>query len=310
MALDPQVAQLLKSFESMDIPPVHEMPVEQARELTGALAGMMGDPEPVPFVEDRTVPGPDGPIPVRLYSLGAGPSLPVLVYFHGGGWVTGDLALVDSLCRALVNRAACAVLSVDYRLAPEHPWPAGLEDCFAAVRWVAEHAGELGLNSARLAVGGDSAGGNLAAAVCLKARDRGGPPIAFQALLCPILDCSFDTASYRENGEGYFLTAATMHWFWDQYLAGRADGSDPAASPLRASDLTGLPPALIITAEFDPLRDEGEAYGARLEAAGVPVTVRRWEGQIHAFLTMGLLVDDSQEGIDAVATALRRALET
>jgi acetyl esterase len=200
------------------------------------------------------------------------------------------------------------VVSVDYRLAPEHKFPAAAEDAYAATQWVADHADELGGDPDRIAVAGDSAGGNLAAVVALMARDRGGPPLRFQLLVYPVTDFSFDTDSYRENAEGYFLHRASMEWYWRQYLASDDDGIDPYASPLRADDVTGVPPAMVITAEYDPLRDEGEAYGRKLADAGVDVSIRRFDGMFHGFFSMGAFLDGAKQATDDAHAALRDAL--
>ncbi len=268
------------------------------------------DLEPIDRVEDRRIPGPAGEIPVRIYRPASPGPLPALVGFHGGGWVIGDLDGYEGMCRHIANSVGCLLVSVDYRLAPEHPFPAAAEDAYAATCWVAEQATELGADPRRLAVAGDSAGGNLAAVCALMARDRGGPDLVFQLLIYPVTDCSFDTPSYRENAEGYFLKAVTMRWYWRQYLGDSADGSDPYASPLRAPDLSHLPPALIITAGYDPLRDEGEAYGRRLQAAGVDATVRRYETMFHGFFGFGLLLDAALPANEDAFAALRAAFGT
>jgi acetyl esterase/lipase len=257
-------------------------------------------PQPTAQVEDRTVPGPDGDIPIRVYRPDVGGSLPILVWYHGGGWVIGSIETHDTTCRALANLTPCIVVSVEYRLAPEARFPAAPEDCYAATRWVAEHGAELGGDPSRLAVGGDSAGGNLAAAIALMARDRGGPSIAFQLLVYPVTDYNFETSSYREMAEGYGLTRDTMQYFWELYLADPA-AANPLTSVLQA-DLAGLPPALVITAEYDPLRDEGDAYAAKLQAAGVQVEHVSYPGQIHGFFAVGTMM---QAGDRAVASAAR-----
>jgi acetyl esterase len=244
-------------------------------------------------------------VPVRLYRpIGSSPSdvLPVLVYFHGGGWVIGSIDSHDSSCRALANNADCAVVSVEYRLAPEHPFPAGFDDCVGATTWVARNGSELGTDPSRLAVGGDSAGGNLAAAVALHARDNDGPDIAFQLLIYPVTDGSLGSASYVSNEKGYFLTKADMEWFWGLYGAPRDDWR---ASPIHALDFAALPPALVLTAEFDPLRDEGEAYAARLRDAGVRSSVTRYPGMIHGFFGMGDTLDDARIAVAEAVAALR-----
>ena len=256
----------------------------------------------------------DPTLPVSPQNWGAGAAraagpgpFPILVFFHGGGFVIGDLDSMDAPCRALANRAGCLVVSVDYRRAPEHKFPTATEDCYAAVRWVAENAASLNGDSARIAVGGDSAGGNLAAVVALMARDRGGPPLRYQLLIYPATNHDFTTASCQENAEGYFLTTADSRWFWSQYLRDENDAANPYASPLRAEDLSGLPPALIITAEYDPLRDEGEAYAERLRQAGVAAEAKRYDGMIHGFFQMGAVIDRGKQAIEDAAQALRTA---
>ena len=244
---------------------------------------------------------------MRIYTPpGSGP-FPALVWFHGGGWVVGDLESADATARLLTLGAGCVVVSVDYRLAPEAKFPGPAEDCYAATRWVAEHAAEIGVSGNNLAVGGDSAGGNLAAAVCLMVKDRGGPPLGMQLLVYPVTDRNFETGSYGDNAEGYSLTRETMIWYWDKYLANDADGGNAYAAPLRAQDLGGLPSAVVITAEYDPLRDEGEAYANRLEAAGVPTTLTRYPGMIHGFFGMSAVVDKGKDAIAQASAALTAA---
>ena len=298
MPLDPRARQFLDQLNASGMPPLENMSAPEARLATAALLAMQGEPQAVATVENRRIPGPSGELPIRVYTPTGGPH-PVVVYFHGGGWVIGDLESHDGVCRALANGVPATVVSVDYRLAPEHRFPAAADDCWAATRWVAEHGAALG-DVSRIAVGGDSAGGNLAAVVSLMARDRGGPRIAYQLLVYPVTDASLDTPSYRENADGYLLTRSVMEWFWNHYTKA-TDRESPYASPLRARDLKGLPPALVITAEFDPLRDEGEAYARRLEQAGVPVKVRRFDGMIHGFFGMGAVFPQA-------ATALQEAV--
>jgi len=247
---------------------------------------------------------------VRIYSPSAATDLPVLVYLHGGGWVICDLETHDPTCRAISNGADCVVVSVDYRLAPEHKFPAAADDAYAATAWVAQHAQELGADASRVAIGGDSAGGNLTAAVALMARERAGPPLSFQVLIYPVLDLASESASRKENGEGYFLTAAGMTWYEEQYLRDDADRKNVLASPLLAGDLAGLPPALVVTAEYDPLRDEGEAYGRRLTEAGVPATVSRYDGMFHGFLAFAGALDGATRAQAEVFAALRTAFGT
>jgi acetyl esterase len=258
---------------------------------------------------DRAIHGPGGPLGLRVYTPrgGTGP-FPLLVFFHGGGFVVCDLGTHDALCRNLCAGAGCVVASVDYRLAPEHRFPAAPDDCLAATRWAAEHAAELGADPARVAVGGDSAGGNLAAVTALRARDEGGPRLAGQLLLYPTTDAeAAGMASLAENAEGYGLTRRDMAWFKDRYFNDPSEAGNPHASPLRAADLRGLPPALVQTAEYDPLRDEGEAYAARLREAGVPTAVSRRAGMIHGFLFFPGLVRAADAALDDACAWLRGA---
>jgi acetyl esterase len=308
MPLDPQAKQLLDQMASMGTPPLQAMSVPEARAFMDSLAALGGDVEAVAHVDDRTVPGPAGDIPGRLYRPGSDGPLPLLVYFHGGGWVIGGLESYDRLCRSLANAAGCAILAVDYRLAPEHKFPAAVDDCYAATSWAVAQAAALGADGTRAAIGGDSAGGTLTAVVAQLARDRSGPGLRFQLLIYPATDVAYDTPSYRENATGYFLELDAMRWFYDHYLRNDADRADPRASPLRAADLHGLPPALVITAEFDPLRDEGEAYAARLREAGVPVTLTRYDGMIHGFFGLAPLLDQGKQAVAEAAAALRGAL--
>jgi len=310
MPLDPQAKAVLDRLASMGGQQLHEMSVAQARELILGMVALAGEPESVARIENRTVPGSAGQIPVRIYTpVGTAP-FPVLVYFHGGGWVIGNLDTHDGICRSLANRVGCLVVSVDYRLAPEHRFPAAPEDCYAATRWLAEHAGSLGGDKGRIAVGGDSAGGNLAAVVALMARDRGGPKLAFQLLVYPATDTDFETRSYRENSEGYFLSRADMVWFWNHYAPRDEDRRNPYAAPLRAASLRGLPPALVITAEFDPLCDDGNAYAARLREDGVPVRLSQQDGLIHGFFQMGAVIDRGRASVDEGSRALKDAFAT
>lgn len=306
MPLDPQAKAVLDQLEAMNAPPLGTLSPEETR-ATSAARRMPGvEPEPVHHVEDRTVPGPAGEIPVRVYRPSDDDGLPLLVYFHGGGWVIGDLESEDARCRSLANQAQCVVVSVAYRLAPEHPFPAAVDDAYAATKWAAEHPDEFGVDASRVAIAGCSAGANLAAVVAQWARDRGGPALVHQTLVYPVTDHAMDTPSYSENAEGYLLTRHSMEWFWGHYLSG-GDGADPAASPLRAESLSGLPPALVITAEFDPLRDEGEAYARRMRDAGVDVTCTRYDGQIHAFFNFAEVIDQGAEAVAEVARHLRAA---
>jgi acetyl esterase len=280
-------------------------PVE-ARAFTKARSALVaGSPEAVAKVEDRTIPGPDGEIPIRIYTPETARPAAGLVYFHGGGWVIGDLDTHDIVCRAIARRAGAVVVSVDYRLAPEHKFPAAVVDCYVATEWVSANVERLRIDRARISVGGDSAGGNLAAVVCLKSRDENGPKIALQVLVYPVTDLSsFATGSYGEFAEDHYLTRSLMEWFRAHYLLHADDDRDPHASPLLVAELPGLPPALIITAECDPLRDEGEAYAKRLEQAGVPVTCTRYAGMIHPFFSMSGAIPRAFDALQQVAEAV------
>lgn len=309
MPLDAAAAGLLQQMEEAGMPPLNEMSPPEARQAAQGFIPLGGPGDDVAAVADRTIPGPHGEIPVRIYHPHAQGSalLPCLVYFHGGGWVIGTPDTTEAVCKAVANRAGCVVVSVDYRLAPEHPFPVPLDDCYAAAEWVAVNGAEIGVDRTRLAVGGDSAGGNLAAAVCLKARGNSFPEFRMQLLVYPVTNHDYSTESYAANGEGYLLTRAMMEWFWDQYLGSPEDGKNPLASPLRAATLDRLPPALVITAEFDPLRDEGEAYAKALADAGVKVSHKRYDGQIHAFWQMLAVFPAASEAADQAAAALREA---
>jgi acetyl esterase/lipase len=310
MPLDPQAKAVLDQMTTAAAPPLHSLPVPDARALMAALAGMSGTSTvPIAKVENRVVPGPHGTIPVRVYTPQGRAPFPLLVYFHGGGWVLGDLETHDGVCRELAHGAGCVVVSVDYRLAPEHKFPAAVDDCYAATSWAATHATELGVDPTRIAVGGDSAGGNLTCVTALRARDQGGPALCFQLPVYPVTNHSLDTPSYRENAKGYLLETEAMAWFWGHYLRADADGEQPYASPLRATTFRGLPPAFVITAEFDPLRDEGEAYAKRLQADGVPTTLKRYDGMIHGFFGMSGLMDKAKQAVADACAALRTAFE-
>jgi acetyl esterase len=308
MPLDHDAEILLEMVRAANRPAFETVGAAEARLLFNAGRKVLA-PDPMPVAETRNlaIPGPGGPIPARLYRGAATGTLPVLVFFHGGGWVVGDIESHDTVCRHLASRAGCAVVSVDYRLAPEHKFPAAVEDCLAATAWVAGNAAALGVDAARLAVGGDSAGGNLAAVVSLLARDRGAPRITCQLLIYPATDAAMRHESIARFGEGYVLTRATMRWFYDQYLRAPEDAADWQASPLAAPDLKGLPPAYVLTAGYDPLCDEGDAYAARLAAAGVAVTHRTFPGQVHGFAMNGKIIRAAETALDEIAAALRAA---
>jgi acetyl esterase len=309
MPVHPQVQTLLDGLAAAGGPALQELEPEAARAMYRSLASMETKEE-VARVDDRTVPGPAGDIPVRVYTPAeaVGANHGVLVWLHGGGWVIGDIESADPTCRLLAEQSGCVVVSVEYGLSPEHRAPAPLEDCLAAIAWTAENAELLGADASRLAIGGDSAGGNLAALACIRLRDEFGPEVDFQLLVYPVTDLTRSHPSYDENGEGYFLTADTMRWFVDHHLGGEIDPKDPRVSPLFADSLEGLPKALVITAEYDPLRDEGEAYARRLQEAGVDTELVRYDGQIHGFFAMATLLDDGKAAVAKAAAALRAEL--
>jgi acetyl esterase len=309
MPLDPQAKALFDFIGLSDLTPVEHLTPQEARTMFEALAEARRKlaVEPVDQIRDLKIPGPAGEIPIRVYTPKIQSPAPALIYFHGGGWVLGDLESHDHVCRALANNASCIVLSVDYRLAPEHKFPAAVHDSFAATQWIADLAGELGVDRSRIAVGGDSAGGNLAAVVSQIAIDRGGPSIAYQLLIYPSTDMRMNMPSIEENADGPLLTKASMHWFVNHYLNSDADRTDPLASPLLASNLRGLPPAFILTAECDPLRDEGEAYGQHLREAGVPVDVQRYKGLPHGFFSFAAALDGGRRALADATRRLRSA---
>ncbi len=303
--LDPMIQMILSGMAALPRMDPNTLTAEAAREAFKAYRLPLPK-QNVAQVRDVRVAVAGGDIAARLYTPHLGAALPCLVYFHGGGWVVGDIESHDPLARALANSAACAVLSVDYRLAPEHPFPGPVEDCFAAVQWAAAHAGDLGIDATRLAVGGDSAGGNLAAAVALKTRDSGGVALRHQLLIYPVTDSGLGTPSYQALADGYLLTRAMMGWYWDQYCATQADKANPLAAPLLAASLAGLPSASVVTAAYDPLRDEGDHYARRLEEAGVTVAHHCEAGMIHGFMSMVGMVPQAQTAVDFMCAALKR----
>jgi len=308
MTPDPQMQAILDQMRAAGWRPTHTLSVAEARR---AFKSRIAKGAAVARTVDRSFPGPAGDIPVRIHwPAGAGP-FPALVFFHGGGWVVGDLDTHDVTCRSLTNQAGCVTVSVDYRLAPEHKFPAAVEDAFAATRWVVDHAAELGVDPRKVAVGGASAGGNLATVVGLIAIERGGPQLAFQLLIYPVTDAALDTPSARAiTSDDFPLSRADMEWFWRQYLRDDADRAHPYASPARAKSLAGLPPVLVITAEIDPLCDEGERYAAALERAGVAARLTRYEGVTHGFVGMEAALDKGRVAVAESSRALRSAFAT
>jgi acetyl esterase len=309
--LHPDAARVCEMIVAARRPALETLTPPQAREAyLASRKALQPDPEPVAEVADLHATGPAGAIPLRLYrghGAGGGQLQPALVFFHGGGWVIGDLESHDQACRALANAARCIVVAVDYRLAPEHKFPAAVDDAIAATRWIADNAQSLGIDARRLAVGGDSAGGNLAAVVALDARDRGGPQLGFQLLIYPATDMRMNRPSHARHADQLPLRRPTMRWFVGQYLRDAADEADWRASPLRAPSLRNLPPALVATAGFDPLGDEGQAYAQALSDAGVAVVHRRFDGQIHGFLNMGRIIADAERLIGLAGDALKSA---
>jgi acetyl esterase len=289
MTLDPQIAAIIDTVDS-GFPAVHAMTGEEARAAIRSRFVAAADPESVSSVEDLEISGPDGPLSLRIYRPAAavvGEPVPTVVYAHGGGWVFCDLDSHDGLCRAFANSMSAVVVSVHYRRASEEgQWPAAAEDMYAATVWATEHINEVGGDPAAVIVGGDSAGGNLAAVTALMARDRNGPALAGQVLLYPVIAAGFDTESYRLFGAGFYNPIAALQWYWDQYVPNASDRTHPYASPLSAEDLSRLPPAITVVAGHDPLRDEGLAYADALESAGVPTICRYFEGGVHGFMTM------------------------
>jgi acetyl esterase/lipase len=312
MALDPQAQAVIELVARSGRPAYHTLSPKDARQLfLETRPASTPTPPEIGSVRNLVAETPQGAIPLRMYRPAGVPEstrLPAYVYFHGGGWVIGDLETHDVLCRQLTAASAASVVSVDYRLAPEHKFPAAADDAWAATRWIVAHAAELGLDAGRLAVGGDSAGGNLAAVVALMARDAGGPAIRQQVLIYPVTDVMRETGSYADFAEGYMLTRDSMRWFIAHYLRSRDDARDWRVSPLRVPSLAGLPPALIVTAGFDPLRDEGEMYAGRLRDAGVMVDYVCYGGMVHGFAGMGKLIDTAQRAVSLIGDTLRQAL--
>jgi acetyl esterase len=307
MTLDPVFETMLRD---MAVPDVTKMSAPEARAaMHPMLLAVAAKDVPIGKVADITAPGPAGPIAMRVYTpVAAGAASPGIVFFHGGGFVIGSVDLYDSFCRILANESGARVVSVDYRLAPEHPFPAAIDDAFAALKWVEANAASLGIDANALAVAGDSAGGTLAAVACQLGRENGGPRVAFQLLIYPLLTMCEETESMRAFGEGYFLDKGAMNWFGRHYVPKGMQLDDPRLSPLACGDLAGLPPAYIVTAGYDPLRDEGAAYARRLKDAGIAATHVDYPSMIHGFISMPAVVPVANEALAAAARACRDAL--
>ena len=312
-ALDPQAKAVIDLIIKSGRPPYHQLSPKDARQMLRDTRPASTPPAPeIGAVKDLTADGPAGTIPARLYrpkGVPASTMLPALVFFHGGGWVIGDIGTHDVLCRQLTAGAGISVVNVDYRLAPEHKFPAAIDDAWAATRWVAAHAAALGIDAGRLAVGGDSAGGNLAAVVALLARDHGAPSLALQVLVYPVTDVGAESQSYADFAEGFMLTRDSMRWFIAHYLTGKHDAVDWRVSPLRAPSLARVAPALVVMAGFDPLRDEGDAYARKLREAGVRVDTICYGGMIHGFVPMGRLIETGNRAVAHIAATLRQELQ-
>ena len=311
MPVHPLFREMLDQAGGQPQPDATPLTIQDERkaldDMMPSLAALSEEGPEVAEVRDRVAHGPKGEFPVRVFTPGGTGPFPAYVHFHGGGWYMGNIAMTEGECQHVVRDVGCVVVSVDYHLAPEHKFPIPLEDCYTATTWVVDHAAELTVDPEQVAVGGGGAGGNLAAAVALMARDRGGPKLLLQVLDVPATDSRMNTPSMEQNALGYMLTKEWLQKAWDRYLRGPDDARNPYASPAFAEDLSGLPPALVLTAEYDPLRDEGEEYGRRLQAAGVPATVSRYDGMIHGFTFFTKFLPAAREGRTEVIAALRRA---
>lgn len=303
MPLHPQAQSFLDAVAEQNPPGWEELTPQQGREIFDSFGDLFGQGPELNRVEDRTLPGG---VRIRFYRDSDEHACPVVVYFHGGGWVLGNRLTHDAVCRRLAKASGCAVVSVDYALSPEHPFPKPLEDCYAATNYVAQHGDEFGVDTDRLAVAGDSAGGNLAAAVALRSRDEDGPSIQMQVLIYPVIEPNFDTNSYSQFAEGFGLTRAGMKWFWQQYLG--SQDAPPQAAPAKANSLKRLPATHVITAEYDVLRDEGESFAQRLTESGVPTTHKRYDGNLHGFVHFAGIFDDGIAATNDIAQILKKAL--
>ena len=305
MSLAPEIQAFLQRLENLNLPQVWEAPIEVIRRNTQGRVVTSGPVEAIKEISHRFIPGPTADLPIRIYRPTSASSAPAIVYFHGGGWVLNFLDIYDASLARLANQSGATIISVNYQKAPEHPFPIPFDDCFATLQWVIAHAEELQIDPARIGVAGDSAGANLASGVAIKARDN-KIPLAFQLLIYPCNDRNFETESYVKNATGYGLSTQAMQWFWDQYLQGSQHDKNPYAVPMRADSFSGVAPAIIITAQYDPLISDGEKYAALLERDGVTVLYREYAGMIHGFFTNMAVTPTAQEAIDSVAVEIKK----
>jgi len=309
MALNPEIASFLETRAASGLPEVWEAPVNVLRANTYARQETAGIPEEVFSVTNRFIPGPSADLPIRIYRPSDAKNLPALVYFHGGGWVVNFLDIYDAALQSLANKTGSVIVSVHYQKAPEHPYPVPFDDCFATLLWVSENASDLGIDHRKIGVGGDSAGGNLASAVALKARDTGAPKVAFQLLIYPCNERDFESQSYLANAEGYGLSRRSMQWFWGQYLQGNDYDREPYACPSTAKDFSNLPPAIIVTAEYDPLKDDGVKYERLLRQAGVKTSYLEYPGMVHGFISMGAVTPTAEKALEECAVIIKNLLQ-
>ena len=305
MSLAPEIQAFLQRLENLNLPQVWEAPIEVIRRNTQGRVVTSGPVEAINEISHRFIPGPTADLPIRIYRPTSASSAPAIVYFHGGGWVLNFLDIYDASLARLANQSGATIISVNYQKAPEHPFPIPFDDCFATLQWVIAHAEELQIDPARIGVAGDSAGANLASGVAIKARDN-KIPLAFQLLIYPCNDRNFETESYVKNATGYGLSTQAMQWFWDQYLQGSQHDTNPYAVPMRADSFSGVAPAIIITAQYDPLISDGEKYAALLERDGVTVLYKEYAGMIHGFFTNLAVTPTAQEAIDSVAVEIKK----
>src|SRR4051794_11335678 len=308
MPLDPQIEAVLNEMRAAGAKPFEALTVSEARVAALAFKELQGEPEQVARVDHRFIPGPPAALPIRVYTPDGDGPFPGIVYLHGSGWVVLNIDVCDTTLHALANSTGSVVVAVNYQKAPEHPFPIPFEDCWATTLWTFEHAAELNVDPGRVALVGDSAGGNLAAAICLRAREEGAPRIAFQGLIYPVTEHGWDTPSMHANAQGYLLQRETMRWFWNHYIPDKSVAGDWRVSPLLADDHAGLPPAFVATAEFDPLRDDGRAYADKLREAGVPVVYTEYAGMIHGFYWMQGVADGARRLHADLARELRAGL--